>query len=110
MSEEVSEWRAVITDKDLHFNFQMTTDEAALLMSLFESSGWKVYRKVLLSMKEGYVSQMLPCEHKDKVMKTLGIVVGLNAAINQLGTLVAGFKNKAASFKGEPKNPSQLKG
>lgn len=81
--------------------------EKADLNLLFESSQWKTYRKVLLRLKEGYHQSMLPLEDPNQVLKALGIVVGLNLSINQLGTLVASFKKtNERRVEGESKNPT----
>jgi hypothetical protein len=79
------------------------------LLQLFESRSWKTYRRVLLSAKDGYQHSMLPMEDPKKVMKTLGTVVGINFAVNQLGILVATFKKQANALSGESKNQGQPK-
>lgn len=109
MTEE-TKWSAVKDQQgNLQFQFKLTPEDASHLQSLFESPQWKTYRKLLISMKEGYQHSMLPVEDTNKILKTLGTVVGLNLAINQLGVLAATFKKTSERVEGESKNPSQPK-
>jgi hypothetical protein len=111
MEVKQTEWKAVKQQSgDLLFDFKLTPEDASDLSQLFESRAWKTYRRLLMSMKEGYQHSLLPMEDEKKIMKTLGVVVGMNLAINQLGVTVATFKKQASAFEGETKNPSQPKG
>lgn len=104
-----SEYRAIHTEQGLNFDFKLTPEDMNDLLQLFESQSWKTYRKVLLSAKDGYQHSMLPQTETNQLLKTLGVVVGINFAVNQLGILVATFKKQANAFSGESKNRGQPK-
>ena len=84
------------------FNIVMPVDDKQNLMVLFDSAYWKTYRKVLMTQKRGYELEILQVDDPNKVLKLLGLITGLNLAINQLGILVAQFK--AMDKKAETKN------
>ena len=106
---ELSEWKPIHTEQGLGFEYRLSPEDMNSLLQLFESSSWKTYRRVLLSAKDGFQHSMLPEDEPNKLLKTLGVVVGINFAVNQLGILVATFKKQANALSGESKNQGQPK-
>lgn len=90
---------------------KLAPEQLELLRVLNDSSTWKLYRQVLLTLKEAYVQSLLPSTDPNHCMKTLGLVAGLNLAINQLGASLAMHDQKLArSVERETKNAPQGSG
>lgn len=86
-----------------------TAEEKEALVTLQGSHYWKIYRKILMGLKEGTNIQLLASTDQTLIVKKLGEVVGLNLAINQLDALVAQFKRQELNdkLKEEAKNLKQ---
>lgn len=69
-------------------DFLLNPEDLEHLRTLRDLPQWKVYRKVLMAAKDGYFQACLPMTETNQVMKTMGMVTGLNFAINQLPVLV----------------------
>lgn len=92
--------------------FLLTKEDIEHLRALKDLPQWRVYRKVLMAAKEGYFQAVLPIVETNPIMKTIGMVTGLNFAINQLPLLVQVHdlqekKRKLAEEKKEGKKPSK---
>lgn len=78
------------------------------LRILAHSSGWRVYRRLLSSVRSGYQTALLPIEDGSKLLKQTGIIAGINFAESQLGVLVKTFEDKLAKrVAEESKNQPQ---
>ena len=87
---------------------QLGPEQYEMLKMLHESAAWKLYRTLLIQAKEGYFHSALPMKDPNEVMKTIGMVAGINLAVNQLGVLMAQFEQqKAKSVDRETKNDPQ---
>lgn len=84
--------------------------EFELLKILKDQDSWKIYRKILLRYKESYLWDALKGNDPNLVMKNIGIVAGLNFAINQLVILVETHNKVAKSVNDKTKNHSQSEG
>lgn len=79
---------------------RLSLEDKEQLKVLFNSQGWKLYRNLLMKMKEAHNLSILQDVNPNTILKTLGIIVGLNASINQLGVLMAQFKQSEAALSG----------
>lgn len=68
---------------------KLTAEDYEMLRTLNGSQYWKHYRGILLKAKEAYFNSVLPMKDPNEMMKHIGIVAGINFAINQLPILVA---------------------
>lgn len=84
--------------------------EFELLRILKDQDSWKIYRKILLKYKEYYLYEALKSNDPNFVMKNIGIVAGVNFAINQLVILVDQHNKLAKSVNDKTKNHSQSEG
>jgi hypothetical protein len=85
---------ALLDSGEVRLGFKLTPDHQASLEALHNSPHWKVYREILLSAKTEFFNSVLPLKDPTEITKQVGIVCGLNFAINQLPVLVAGHKAK----------------
>jgi len=81
-------------DGNLVLNAALTPEQVEHLRVMYHSAGWKIYRQMLITMKDGHQLHMLPKSDPNEILKELGIVVGLNSSINQLGVLMAQLKKQ----------------
>ncbi len=72
---------------DIRIAMKLTAEDYEFLKSLNNSPSWKYYRQLLIQMKDGYFNAILGMSGTNEMVKTVGIVAGLNAAINQLPVL-----------------------
>ncbi len=86
---------------------QFTEEEMESLRSLLHSTSWKNYQRVLAISRQGHNAALLASDSGEKALKTAGIVVGLDLAMNQLGVLVSQFEKKAKRVAEESKNQPQ---
>lgn len=94
----------------LVFDVGLSDEDWEILQELNQSRGWRLYRQILLSMKEGHQIAMYPMKDSSEVLKSLGIVVGLNLSVNQLGAMMAQLKQiRDRRVAGESKNQQQPK-
>lgn len=63
-------------------------DDVEYLRMLRDSPAWGVYRGVLMKLKDGYFHSTLTKAEPNDVMKTVGMVLGINLAINQLPAIL----------------------
>ena len=78
----------------------ISDDDKEYLKMLASSSGWQVYRKMLLDLKHGYLESAMPLQDGYKLKEVVSIAAGLNLAVNQLDTLIKVF-NDAKPVAGE---------
>ena len=67
----------------------LTLEDIEILRSLESSVQWKRYRQILIRAKEAYFHSTLPMSKTSEIVKTIGIVTGINYAINQVSFVVA---------------------
>ena len=91
-------------DGNLVVDAMLSQEDKEHLKVLFYSAGWRIYRKMLIVMKEGHQLHMYPMKDPNEVLKELGIVVGLNSSINQLGVFMAQIKKHDERVAQESKN------
>lgn len=88
--------------------FELTPEMFEMLKALKEMPHWKLYRKVLIAAKEGYFQAVLPQKEAIPMAKTIGMVSGINFAINQLPVLIGGYEAKRKKMLAEKKiEPSE---
>lgn len=106
---ETQEMRVVRNENgDIVTVAQLSDEQMEILKVLFESQGWKLYRQLLIQAKNGYFDAALPMKDPNEILKTMGTVAGINLAVNQLGLLMASYKQRQAkAVKEVTKNPSQ---
>ncbi len=80
-------------------------DEIALLMSLEKNPAWQIYKKILTQAQKGFFHMTMAMEETNKVMKTIGMVVGINYSINQLDAMI--LMGKAAQQKAKEAKPKE---
>lgn len=82
-----------------------TEQQKELLKMLSESDSWRLYAQVLESAKQGYVHLAMGMNNPNEILKTMGLIAGINFAINQLGVLMVSYKKQQAkSVESLPKN------
>jgi hypothetical protein len=87
---------------------RLSPNQEEMLKRLNDSDSWKFYRTLLLQAKNGYVTALLQENDPTKMAKTVGLVAGLNFALNQLGVLLDQINKKhAKSVESETKNSPQ---
>jgi hypothetical protein len=69
--------------------YNITPEAIESLKTLSTSPHWKVYRDILISAKTEYFNSILPKTETNDIVKNIGIVTGINFAINQLPVLLA---------------------
>lgn len=105
------EFQLVMDEKgQLQALARLTPDQQETLKALESSGAWKLYRKILLQAKDGYFQSALPMKDPNEILKTIGIVAGINFAVNQLAFLVAQYNKQAKTVEGETKNHPQAQG
>lgn len=67
----------------------LTAEEYEQLRALNQSPFWKFYRELLIKIKDAQFLSILPEDNPNKVLKGMGMVAGINLAINQLPMLVS---------------------
>jgi hypothetical protein len=73
-----------------------------MLKTLEASPYWKFYRQLLLKSKDAYFNSVLPMTDPNQVLKQVGIVAGINFAINSIQVLC--MENDKQSQKAIEKN------
>jgi hypothetical protein len=81
-------------DGNLKTQAILTDEQLEILKTLSESQGWKLYRQLLIQMKEGYFHQTLSMSETNDIVKTIGHVAGINLAVNQLVVLMDLYKHR----------------
>ena len=90
MSDASVDSYGVLQDNgEFRIGFNLTPESIESLKTLYNSPHWKLYREVLISAKTEYFNSILPKTETNDIVKNIGIVTGINLAINQLGVLVA---------------------
>ena len=80
MSEEIK----VRLQNDHDMKLTLTPEDYESLRALRESPPWKLYRRVLMQTKMAYSDSLVQMEESNRMVKTCGIMAGLNAACNQI--------------------------
>lgn len=83
------------------------SDKEDLLM--FETSApWKTYRKYLMGQKTARLAFLMQLDDPSKMAKELGIIVGLNLAINQIAVITMEIRKQVKKAieegKKQPRN------
>jgi hypothetical protein len=65
----------------------LTQEEMEMLKTLEASPYWKFYQRLLMKSKDAYFNSILPMTDPNQVLKHVGIVAGINFAINSLQVL-----------------------
>jgi len=74
---------------DFRLNYTKLDPELiATLAALSDSYQWKAYRDLLINAKNHFFDSTLAIDDTNKLLKHIGIVAGINFAINQLPILV----------------------
>jgi hypothetical protein len=76
------------TEGNSKLMFEVTPEIIEELRTLRESHFWKRYRELLINAKEAYFQSCLPENETNKLLKTIGMVAGINFTINQLPILI----------------------
>lgn len=88
--------------------FRLTPEQQEALKMLYANPDWKVYKSLLAQSRVGYFNSLLPMTDPNNLLKTTGIVAGINFAENQLGILVGEIERKEAKrVAEESKNQPQ---
>lgn len=82
-----------------------TPDEMALLKTLLDNPAWAIYRKILLQVKEGYFHSTLGMIETNKIVKNIGIVTGINYAVNQLDAMLIMEERRLKKEQEQAKKP-----
>jgi hypothetical protein len=78
---------------DFRVNYTKLDPELlATLHTLNDSHQWKAYRDLLINAKNHFFNSTLAIDDTTKLLKHIGIVAGINFAINQLPILVQQHK------------------
>lgn len=109
MDTEIKSGETPLVFETSGFKFQqnITEEEKQDLIALNSSPFWRTYKKILSQIRQGYQHSLMPMEDPNKVLKTTGIIVGLNFAEVQLGNLVVQFQQKAERVDAESKKHPQ---
>jgi hypothetical protein len=83
-------------DGDQLMTFNLTPEHYETLKALKDQPSWKLYRALLIKAKEGYFHSVLPMNESIPMAKTIGMVAGLNFAINQLPVLIGLYEQQKA--------------
>jgi hypothetical protein len=106
VSEEKLNYDLKITTSGAHVMPKLTEEDFEKLKALKVSSQWKLYRQILIAVRDGHSQSLAPMEDSNRVFKTLGMIAGLNLAVVQLDLLVEQF-DKAKRVPAESKKPVQ---
>lgn len=84
----------------------ITAEDMEILKTLNTSAYWKYYKELLIKAKDAYFNSTLAMSDPNLVMKNIGMVAGINFAINQLGVIVGSHANlvKRKQVEAEAKN------
>lgn len=94
MNSKIQSESAMTDTGEMRVGFRLTPEQQASLELLHDSPHWAVYREVLLAAKTEFFNGVLPIDDPHKVMKQVGMVTGVNFAINQLPVLVAEMRRQ----------------
>lgn len=72
---------------ELRVSLKLQAEDYEFLKSLNNSPYWKFYRKLLLQSKDAYFNSILGMKDTNEMIKAVGIVAGINLAVNQLPVL-----------------------
>jgi hypothetical protein len=75
-------------------SFELTEEHFEILKSFTMTPGYQIYRRLLLQAKEAYTNTMLPIDEAIPLAKRLGMVTGINFAINQVPIIVGTYEAK----------------
>lgn len=67
----------------------MGREDMEILKTLQSSPYWKYYRELLIKAKEAYFNSTLAMKDPHEMMKNVGMVAGINFAINQIAVIVS---------------------
>lgn len=79
---------------------KLSVEQFEQLRGLRNSDSWKLYRQILIQMKDAHFHSALAESDPNKVMKTIGLVAGLNLAVNQLVVFDDAYKKIQAGVVG----------
>lgn len=83
-------------DGQKSITFDMTAQHFETLKLLKDIPAWQLYRNLLIKAKEGYFASAISATETVPMAKTIGMVAGINFAINQLPALMAMYEAKQA--------------
>lgn len=83
---------------ELRVAYKLTPEDFENLKALQESPHWKVYRALLIRTKDAHFDALLSLVDTNPIVKQMGMIAGLNLAINTLPVLCAEY-NKAHQKK-----------
>lgn len=95
----------------LRVGFKLKKEDYEMLKALKSSPAWALYRALLVQVKNEFFNMTLSIDDPNKVMKQVGLVSGINLAINQLAVLAADYeralkKEKELADKEKKSKPS----
>lgn len=85
---------------------KLTHDDYALLEQFLSHPAWKLYVKLLKGQKEGHLLSLLPTENPHAALKKVGLIAGVNLAINLPEVYVAQYRQR---LKDEAKRQEESK-
>ena len=83
------------------FGFKLEEEHHELLRMLEVNQGWRLYRELLIGIKQSYLEMAMPSRDALEIKEMVSIAAGVNLAINQLGVLIASLNKKSERVKGE---------
>ena len=89
---------------DLRVSFVLSKEDHETLAALAQSPYWALYRKVLINAKDAFFNSVLAIKDPNDMMKHVGIVAGINFAINQLTVINDEYKRKIEKEKKSDKS------
>lgn len=69
-------------------------EELETLKALYNGPHWAFYKRILLKSKDAYFNSILPMNNPNEVLKQVGIVAGINFAINLLQVLCLDYERR----------------
>lgn len=94
---------AVDAEGRLRVGFKLRKEDYEVLKSLQGSPQWALYRGLLIKAKDEFFNNTLAVDDPHKVMKQMGMVAGINFAINTLRVLVHDYDKKLKKVVAEEK-------
>jgi hypothetical protein len=90
---------------DFRVGHRIDAEHYETLKVLMNSPGWKLYRQILINTKEAFSGAIMAMSDPNSMVKTVGMMAGLNMSINQLPVLCADYDKamKKALEKAEKK-------
>lgn len=85
---------AIDAEGRLRVGFKLRMEDYEVLKSLQNSPQWALYRSLLIKSKDEFFNNTLAVDDPHKVMKQMGMVAGINYAINSLRVLVHDYDKK----------------